>query len=302
MTYRSILGLVVVFCLLAAVPARAEVSVSCPDTVSPGQPFLVRVSAPEGLAAVRLQWRDRTVEPPVRPAPGASSGDTKTAPATRADVLLGLGLDEKPGTLSLRVRATTAAGARVAVLRTLRVVPKQYPEERLTVKKGFVHLDEKALARHNKEKAMVHEAMEHLDAAPQWSCPFVRPVPGKVLSVFGMRRVFNGEPRSPHSGVDFRGAVGTSVHAAAAGRVLVADDLYFAGNCVYIDHGQGVVTVYAHLSRIDVRPGQEVAAGQVLGKVGATGRVTGPHLHFGAFVYGELVDPEVLLNPDCAAR
>ncbi|NHZ47213.1 M23 family metallopeptidase, partial [Nitratidesulfovibrio liaohensis] len=112
----------------------------------------------------------------------------------------------------------------------------------------------------------------------------------------GLRRVFNGEPRAPHRGLDLRGEAGEPVTACAAGRVVLAENHYFAGNSVYIDHGMGVVSMYFHLSALDVAPGQMVAQGQVIGKVGSTGRVTGPHLHFGMAVLGDMVDPQVLLD------
>ncbi|MBG3878486.1 M23 family metallopeptidase, partial [Desulfovibrio oxamicus] len=121
-------------------------------------------------------------------------------------------------------------------------------------------------------------------------------VPGGVSSLFGLRRVFNGEPRAPHRGLDLRGEAGELVKACAAGRVALAENHYFAGNSVYIDHGMGVVSMYFHLSAMDVTPGQMVAQGQLIGRVGSTGRVTGPHLHFGMAVLGDMVDPQVLLD------
>jgi len=123
-----------------------------------------------------------------------------------------------------------------------------------------------------------------------------RPVPGEISSAFGLRRVFNGQPRSQHKGLDLRGSAGTSVLAAADGTVALVEELYFSGNVVYVDHGLGLFSMYAHLSAFDVRPGQRVSRGQVLGRVGSTGRSTGPHLHLGCYVLGTAVDPVPLME------
>ncbi len=134
-----------------------------------------------------------------------------------------------------------------------------------------------------------------------WTTPFVRPVPGEWVSRFGTRSIFNGQPRSPHNGADFLSPTGTPIHAPNAGRVALAKDLYFSGNTVIIDHGLGFFSTLAHLSAFEVREGDAVAAGQVIGRVGATGRVTGPHLHWAVRVGSARVDPmavlELLGNP-----
>lgn len=132
----------------------------------------------------------------------------------------------------------------------------------------------------------------------RWTLPLQRPVPGGVTSPFGGRRVFNGKPRAPHKGTDMRSPEGADVSAVADGTVILAEPQYFGGNTVYIDHGQGVISTYSHLSAFDVKPGQSVRKGQTIGRSGSTGRVTGPHLHLGLLVQGVAVDAMPLLtNP-----
>jgi murein DD-endopeptidase MepM/ murein hydrolase activator NlpD len=127
--------------------------------------------------------------------------------------------------------------------------------------------------------------------------PFVRPVPGEPTSIFGTRRIFNGKPRSPHPGLDLRAAEGTEVRASGPGKVVIAQDLYYSGNIVILDHGGGLFTLYAHLSELRVAEGDAIAAGQTIGLSGSTGRVTGPHLHWGAKIGNHPFDPRALLDP-----
>jgi len=177
-----------------------------------------------------------------------------------------------------------------------------YPEQRLEVDEKYVAPPADQLARIEREKKAV-AALFRLETPRRFELPLAPPLdplpdPGR----FGARRVFNGEPRSPHSGSDFRATTGTPVRAVAPGRVVLADDHYFAGRSVYVDHGDGLISMSFHLSEILVREGQEVRAGEVLGKVGATGRVTGPHLHFGFRWHGARVDPGLLLGAGATAR
>lgn len=129
-----------------------------------------------------------------------------------------------------------------------------------------------------------------------WRLPLVRPVQGKVLSVYGAQRILNGKPKNPHRGLDFRSPMGNPVKCVAAGRVILVGDHYYAGNSVYVDHGNGVVSMYFHLSEPMVKEGDEVKRGQTVGLTGMTGRATGPHLHFSLSVLGELVDPAPLFT------
>ncbi len=196
------------------------------------------------------------------------------------------------GPLTLR---RTRAGS---IERTTVVVrPYPYPVQRLTVGREMVHPPEDQLERIDLEAQRV-EALWRLSGGPKFTFPLAPPLkqPPEARS-FGSRRILNDEPRSPHSGVDFSCAAGTPVFAVADGVVVLADEHYFAGKCVYIDHGDQLVSMYFHLSKISVSEGDAVIAGDPVGAVGASGRVTGAHLHFGLRWHGARIDPRVLLGP-----
>lgn len=206
--------------------------------------------------------------------------------------LVGLPLDLAPGDYAVQV---SPAGAPPTSI-DFTVGDRQYRTQTLTVKPGMVNLSEGSLARVQRETPRIRQALDHWDEAMHAdSLAFQVPVPGRRSSSFGLRRVFNGESRKPHSGMDIAAPTGTAVVAPAAGVVTEAGDFFFNGNTVFVDHGNGLVTMYCHLSAIDVAPGQRVAAGERLGAVGATGRVTGPHLHWGVSLNGTMVDPALFL-------
>jgi murein DD-endopeptidase MepM/ murein hydrolase activator NlpD len=176
------------------------------------------------------------------------------------------------------------------------VAPKQYAEQRLTVtNRRHVDPSKEDLERIAEERTRIDTALGTFTADRQPVLALQPPVAGRRSSSFGLRRYFNGQARNPHSGMDIAAATGTPIRSPAPGRVVEAGDFFFNGNTVFVDHGQGVVTMYCHLSRIDVTPGDEVGAGTILGLVGATGRVTGPHLHWGVAVNRALVDPALFL-------
>ncbi len=179
---------------------------------------------------------------------------------------------------------------------TVHIFAHRYPEEHLKVPRKMVSYPPKILARVKREIRLIKEKVQVFHPEPYFSRPFVWPLHTHITSPFGLRRFFNGEPRSPHGGIDLAAPKGTPVHAANTGRVVLARHLYLPGKTVIIDHGLGIYTIYAHLSRFEVREGQWVKRGQVIALSGATGRVTGPHLHFGCYVEGVKIDPQVLLN------
>jgi murein DD-endopeptidase MepM/ murein hydrolase activator NlpD len=201
--------------------------------------------------------------------------------------LIGIDLDVKPGVYDVTVET---AGAPISH-HPLRVIPKAFPTRRLTVDPAFVNPPPDALvqiAADNKRLAAVWAASS---PDPLWTDTFVRPVPQPANSAFGTRSVFNGAPRAPHGGADFPSPTGTPVVAPNAGRVVLATSLYYTGNTIIIDHGQNLFSLFAHLSEMSVHEGDLVEAGVLIGKVGATGRVTGPHLHWAIRLGPARIDP-----------
>jgi murein DD-endopeptidase MepM/ murein hydrolase activator NlpD len=276
---------------------------------------LAAVAAPRAVSAdadaLTVTLADRALQPGelvvvTIAATGARAIDRVTVRAFGHDVpafeagggtwqaIAGLDLDAVPGPCTVDVTATID-GQAAQVMRDCRVLAKTFPTRRLRVAPDYVNPPPDILARIQRDAALLERTWAASSPTRLWDGPFVRPVPQRANSAFGTRSIFNGEPRSPHSGADFLSPAGTPVHAPNAGRVVVAEDLYFTGNTVVIDHGLGLLSLFAHLSRMDVTPGETVATGQVLGAVGSTGRVTGPHLHWTLRANGARVDPLSLL-------
>lgn len=205
--------------------------------------------------------------------------------------LLGIPLDTLPAPLTI-----TISGANGERQLSVPVGIRSYPEQRLTIKdKRKVEPDPADLARIAREKAHTEQIKRQFSAmAPDTT--FARPADGRLSSRFGLRRIFNGQPRNPHNGLDFAAPTGAPVRAPAAGRVIDTGDYFFNGNTVFIDHGQGLISAYMHLSQIGVRAGQQIAKGERIGAVGSSGRSTGAHLHWTVILNGTPVDPELFLG------
>jgi len=175
------------------------------------------------------------------------------------------------------------------------VQANNYREQRLNVDRKYVEPDPEQLERIFAERKVIDAALTNVDQVELTDVSLQAPVAGPRSSSFGLRRFFNDEPRSPHKGMDIAASSGTTIVAPMAGTITATGDYFFNGNTVIIDHGQGFVSLYCHLSEIDSEEGQQVPAGTPIGKVGATGRVTGAHLHFATYLNGVAVDPALLL-------
>ncbi len=212
--------------------------------------------------------------------------------STQWFAVVGLGLASTPGPRPVTIHRS--AGVEQI---TLTVDAKLYAEQRLTVAPKHVELSAKDLARHEHERKRQAKVIATVSQdLPLKSLRMAAPVDGPRSSSFGLRRVFNGQSRNPHSGMDIAAPVGTPVVAAAAGRVLDTGDYFFNGNTVWVDHGQGLLTMYCHLHTIGVKAGDVIARGQAIATVGATGRVTGPHLHWSVSLNRVMVDPALFLE------
>jgi peptidase M23-like protein len=263
--------------VLLAQPAAVEIT-SRARAVQPGELVVLSIAAPDGPATIAVHAFGHEVA-----AFKADDGGWRA--------LVGIDLDVKPGTYPVTVRAGSAHASL-----DLAVRPRTFRTRTLTVDPAFVTPPESERERIASEAKLLDDVWESSAPERLWNGPFVRPVPQPANSAFGTRSVFNGQPRNAHGGADFLSPAGTPILSPNTGRVVVARALYFSGNTVVIDHGLGVFSTLAHLSAFDVHEGDRVAAGDRVGRVGATGRVTGPHLHWAVRVGGARVDPLSVLE------
>ncbi len=265
---------------------KAAMVLAHPKQAGMGQPFLVRLTSGRAFDRILVRWMDREFVPSV----SQWNGHHVAIAMLGTDVLT-----ITPGRRKLLVRAW-AGGNETVWQRSVLIVGRTYPRQALNLPSKMVTPPTAELERIKAERVRTRKAKNTWSDQRLWRLPFHRPVAGKYTSVYGLRRVLNGKPKNPHRGVDFSAPTGTAVEAVADGRVILAEPHYYAGNSMYIDHGNGVVSLYFHLSRFDVSPGDIVKRGQIIGRSGSTGRATGPHLHLSISVQGRLVDPVPLFE------
>ena len=265
---------------LALPAAAAPVSVDMrARAIQPGELVVLTITLSEPRATIRVRAFDRD-----QPAFPVDDGHVWRA-------LVGIDLDVVPGRHAVSIEADG-----VQATHLLTVTKKTFPTRSLKVDEAFVNPPDAMRERIDAEARLLETVWTSPAPERLWTEPFVRPVPQPANSQFGTRSVYNGSPRSPHGGADFLSPSGTPVHAPNAGRVAIARELYFTGNTIVIDHGLGLFSMLAHLSAIDVHEGDVASAGQLVGRVGATGRVTGPHLHWAVRAGGARVDPLSVLT------
>ncbi|MGB0033996.1 MAG: M23 family metallopeptidase [Candidatus Acidiferrales bacterium] len=280
--------------ILQATPSRAQQSHDCGNGVS------LRLSAPVAAQGGLLQAEVRTGST-LAEVSGEWSGhathfwaDDKNPKVHHA--LIGIDLERAPGRYELTLTARSSKDQTTHCSATVVVRAGQFAIEKLQVPDKFVELSKEDLERSNQERQRLREIFARVTPERMWTGRFRVPLDGVETGTnFGRRRILNGQPRSPHTGVDFHAAAGTPVHAAQRGRVMVAEEMFFSGNTVVLDHGFGIYTFYGHMESLAVRVGDIVDDGAILGKVGATGRATGPHLHWALTVSEARVNPLSLI-------
>jgi biotin carboxyl carrier protein len=249
-----------------------------------GSPVLFRVTAPKQVTALTGNFLGQDL----------SFRSSQSCHCWYA--LAGVSLATKPGRYSLRVEGTGPDEKKAGMSYTVAVAAAHYPFSTIKVAPAFVEPPKEAQAVIEAADAAKKRAFSATDSHPLWSGRFIPPAEAETSGVFGSARIYNGKKKSQHTGLDFRVSTGTPVHATNAGTVILARPLYFEGNCVMLDHGQGLLTIYMHLSEFKVKEGDKVAAGQLIALSGGTGRSTAPHLHFAVRWRGEYLDPRTLLE------
>ena len=270
---------------IGAEPAKPVIAVTHAPEVGDGTAFPVTVTG-NNLESVTVTFLERSVT--------AKVADAKPGLAETV-LLLPVPLDHEKGPTEITWSAKLADGSAAGGSSTVNIVKRAYPVQRLTVAPQYVTPDPALKERIERERALMGTALTTRSKTRHWTLPMLRPVPGKITSLYGLRRVFNDQPRAPHRGLDFRAAQGDPIAAIADGTVVLTGDFYYAGKFVVVDHGLGVVSISMHMSEVIASQGQAVAAGDTIGLVGSTGRSTGPHLHLGVSILGQSIDALTLV-------
>ncbi|MDR1732129.1 MAG: M23 family metallopeptidase [Synergistaceae bacterium] len=275
----------------AARPLYASTSVTFPESWDLGQAFVVALSSHRPFENPSVTWQGRVISLDVEPGREGYVSYALLGAHVR-DVKAGnhpLNFDFTQDNRLFRVKCSIALKNR------------KYPEEELKVANKMINPPKSELERIKQESRLTAAARRTMTAKRLWTTPPTRPVPGVFTSRYGYRRIYNGVPGGYHGGTDFRAAVGTQIRAPFAGTVVLTGDHYYAGKSVYIDSGNGVISLFFHMSEIDVKKGDFIEKGQIIGKTGATGRITGPHLHYGLSLGGQYVDAAPLFSTSVTA-
>ncbi|MFH1914464.1 MAG: M23 family metallopeptidase [Pseudomonadota bacterium] len=270
----------------AATATGSPLVLAAPDQAGVGQPFLVRLTSDKPLGSVSVHWQGKELVPSI-----SVWNDRHVALA-----MLGTDvLNAKPGKEELVVMASID-GKENTLRHTVQLVPVAYQRQELTLPEKMVTPPAEVLERIRAEREVTRAALETVSPERMWRLPLERPVGGEESSPYGAQRILNGKPKNPHRGLDYRSPMNNPIKCVADGVVILVGDFYYAGNSVYVDHGNGVISLYFHLEKPMVKEGDTVQRGQVIGLTGMTGRSTGPHLHLSISVLGRLVDPAPLLK------
>jgi len=255
-----------------------------PPQLLNGSPVFFRVKSVTHLKALSGKWLEHDVSFVL---------DTKTK---SWNAIAGVPLNVKPGVYTLLLSGITVGGKDVSFQRRVTIRAGKYRSTAITVESKYTAPSQEQLDVINRDKQIKQDTFKQVSPDREWAGEFKAPLEAPFSDTFGTQRTFNGEVRSVHEGLDFKAVTGTPVAALNAGTVLLARPLYFEGNCVVLDHGQGLLTLYLHLSEFKVKEGDKVERGQEIGLVGGTGRATGPHLHIAVRWQGVYLDPATLLK------
>jgi murein DD-endopeptidase MepM/ murein hydrolase activator NlpD len=255
-----------------------------PARIVNGSPVVVRVSTPEPVRELAGKWLGHEF---------AFSFDQRTKTWT---ALAGANLETKSGSYPMELQAKTSTGRALTFKKEIAVQRKRYPRVVLKVPERYTSPSADEQREIGQDRKTKDAAFKTLSPEREWRGSFDAPVDAQISEVFGVQRVFNGSVKATHQGLDFRVPAGTQVAAANSGKVILAGPLFFEGNCVVIDHGQGLLTLYLHLSKFLVKEGDEVRKGEPIALSGGTGRATGPHLHLAVRWQGEYLNPQTILS------
>jgi murein DD-endopeptidase MepM/ murein hydrolase activator NlpD len=250
-----------------------------PKVTKQGNVYLLRASGPSVLKSIQGEFQGKTFSLDPAEKRGTYEG------------LIGIDLGAKAAKYEMKVLATGEDGVSFSKALRLKVEKTDFAVQKLSLPKSMVELDPKTQERVNQESKRVRNLFQGVREEKLWKGPFSRPLEGELSGAFGVRRVINGQARNPHSGIDLRAEAGTPVAACNSGIVALVEELFFSGKTVILDHGWGLYSMYFHLSDAGVSSGDRLRTGETLGRVGSTGRSTGPHLHWGMIIRGARVDP-----------